>query len=284
VQPLGPAAIKSLDDLLFMPGAKPIIEELLTLTRKLSVESYSQSVDQKMLAVEGQVKAQVCEALANAPFLAMLPDTKQAVNDLDARINCCSIECSQISSVPNHIVPLVSCNYKRELQDYHKPFVKTMSLPEATDDNHDETSLDLSNDTISQEMLEWTQKGNNIIDRLADIFDKEVPKTSVATPAATEATSNAVKVNAPSEFRCNLQEKLMQPAEEKLSERRDLQRKPLQVLSRAGLQICALDAQTKSGNKKDGSGAVDLSATQKPPQLDAHAGCVVLPPLDVFGK
>lgn len=74
---------------------------------------------------------------------------------------------------------------KKELQEYLKPFVKAMSPPEAealrpillkkaTDDIYDEMDLDHNNDITSQEMLEWTQKGNNIIDRLADIIDKEV--------------------------------------------------------------------------------------------------------------
>lgn len=74
---------------------------------------------------------------------------------------------------------------KAELQEYLKPLVKAMSPPKAdslrpillkkaTDDIFREMDLDNANDISSDEMLQWTRKDNNIVDRLAGIIDKEV--------------------------------------------------------------------------------------------------------------
>jgi Ca2+-binding EF-hand superfamily protein len=74
---------------------------------------------------------------------------------------------------------------KTELQEYLKPFVKAMSPPQAdalrpvllkkaTDDIYREMDIDHRNDISSEELLAWTRRGNNIIDKLADIIDKEV--------------------------------------------------------------------------------------------------------------
>mmetsp|Transcript_118420 Transcript_118420/g.264742 ORF Transcript_118420/g.264742 Transcript_118420/m.264742 type:complete len:360 (+) Transcript_118420:91-1170(+) len=74
---------------------------------------------------------------------------------------------------------------KAELQEYLKPFVKAMSPPEAeslrplllqkaTDDIYMEMDLDHEKDISSDEMLLWTSKGNNIVEKLADLIDKEV--------------------------------------------------------------------------------------------------------------
>jgi len=73
----------------------------------------------------------------------------------------------------------------RELQEYLKPFVKAMSpatadslrpllLKKATMDLYDEMDLDHKNDISVEELLGWSRRGNNIIDKLADIIDKEV--------------------------------------------------------------------------------------------------------------
>lgn len=74
---------------------------------------------------------------------------------------------------------------KAELQQYLSPFVKAMSpkeaeslrpllLKKATDDIYNEMDMDRNNQISSDELLEWTYKGNNIVDRLAGIIDHEV--------------------------------------------------------------------------------------------------------------
>lgn len=74
---------------------------------------------------------------------------------------------------------------KSELQVYLSPFVKAMSPPEAAalrpllekkavDDIYYDMDMDHAADISSDEMLSWSQRGNNIVDRLADIIDQEV--------------------------------------------------------------------------------------------------------------
>lgn len=74
---------------------------------------------------------------------------------------------------------------KKELQAYLSPFVKAMSPSsaaalrpllekKATDDIYWDMDMDHTQDISSDEMLQWTKKGNNIVDKLADIIDKEV--------------------------------------------------------------------------------------------------------------
>ncbi|CAE7436846.1 Guca1a [Symbiodinium natans] len=74
---------------------------------------------------------------------------------------------------------------KSELQVYLSPFVKAMSPPEAAalrpilekkavDDIYYDMDMDHQSDISSDEMLAWSRRGNNIIDRLADIIDQEV--------------------------------------------------------------------------------------------------------------
>lgn len=76
---------------------------------------------------------------------------------------------------------------EKELREYLKPFVKAMSPPsaepvrpllwkKATDDIYREMDKDHDSHVSSNEMVEWTRAGNNIVDRLADIIDKEVYK------------------------------------------------------------------------------------------------------------
>lgn len=76
---------------------------------------------------------------------------------------------------------------KNELQEYFRPFVKAMTPPEAeslrplllrkaTDDIYKEMDLDKNCLVTSDEMWEWTSRGNSILDRLTDIIDKEVFK------------------------------------------------------------------------------------------------------------
>jgi Ca2+-binding EF-hand superfamily protein len=80
---------------------------------------------------------------------------------------------------------------KKELHEYLKPFVKAMTpaaadalrpllLKKATDDIYKEMDMDEENDISSEEMLEWTRRGNNIVDRLADIIDGEVYRICLA--------------------------------------------------------------------------------------------------------
>mmetsp|Transcript_19785 Transcript_19785/g.35181 ORF Transcript_19785/g.35181 Transcript_19785/m.35181 type:complete len:502 (-) Transcript_19785:151-1656(-) len=74
---------------------------------------------------------------------------------------------------------------KKELQVYLGPFVKAMSPPsaaairpllekKAVDDIYYDMDMDHTADISSSEMIAWTKKGNNIVDKLADIIDKEV--------------------------------------------------------------------------------------------------------------
>ena len=74
---------------------------------------------------------------------------------------------------------------KSELQVYLSPFVKAMSPPEAAalrpllekkavDDIYYDMDMDHTADISSDEMLSWSKRGNNIVDRLADIIDQEV--------------------------------------------------------------------------------------------------------------
>ncbi|CAE7947262.1 GUCA1A [Symbiodinium sp. KB8] len=74
---------------------------------------------------------------------------------------------------------------KSELQVYLSPFVKAMSPPEAAalrpilekkavDDIYYDMDMDHQADISSDEMLAWSRRGNNIVDRLADIIDQEV--------------------------------------------------------------------------------------------------------------
>jgi Ca2+-binding EF-hand superfamily protein len=74
---------------------------------------------------------------------------------------------------------------KTELQEYLKPFVKAMSpnqadslrpllLKKATDDIYKDMDFDHNNAISSNELLEWSRRGNSIVDKLADIIDKEV--------------------------------------------------------------------------------------------------------------
>jgi len=74
---------------------------------------------------------------------------------------------------------------KKELQVYLSPFVKAMSPPsaaairpllekKAVDDIYYEMDMDHAADISAVEMIAWTKKGNNVVDTLADIIDKEV--------------------------------------------------------------------------------------------------------------
>jgi len=74
---------------------------------------------------------------------------------------------------------------RSELREYLKPFVNAMTPPEAADlrpllqkkaadDIFEEMDFDHNQQISSDEMLEWTKKGNNIIDRLAKVIDHEV--------------------------------------------------------------------------------------------------------------
>mmetsp|Transcript_59268 Transcript_59268/g.111041 ORF Transcript_59268/g.111041 Transcript_59268/m.111041 type:complete len:439 (-) Transcript_59268:29-1345(-) len=74
---------------------------------------------------------------------------------------------------------------KTELQVYLSPFVKAMSPPEAAalrpilekkavDDIYYDMDMDHQADISTEEMLAWSKRGNNIVDRLADIIDQEV--------------------------------------------------------------------------------------------------------------
>lgn len=74
---------------------------------------------------------------------------------------------------------------KSELQEYLTPYVKAMTPPsaevlrpillkQAVEDIYNEMNLDHVNDISAQEMLIWTQRGNNLIDRLALLIDQEV--------------------------------------------------------------------------------------------------------------
>merc|ERR1711920_3061 len=74
---------------------------------------------------------------------------------------------------------------KREMQEYLRPFVKAMSPPHAealrpillkraVDDIYNEMDLDHDNGIGSDEFLAWTMRGNNVVDRLVNIIDKEV--------------------------------------------------------------------------------------------------------------
>lgn len=76
---------------------------------------------------------------------------------------------------------------RRELQEYLRPYVQAMSpaeaaairpvlLKKATDVIYSEMDSDKSNDVSEVEMLNWTKRGNSIIDRLAEIIDTEVYK------------------------------------------------------------------------------------------------------------
>eukprot|EP00442_Polarella_glacialis_P009742 CAMPEP_0115086704 /NCGR_PEP_ID=MMETSP0227-20121206/22761_1 /TAXON_ID=89957 /ORGANISM="Polarella glacialis, Strain CCMP 1383" /LENGTH=479 /DNA_ID=CAMNT_0002476247 /DNA_START=95 /DNA_END=1534 /DNA_ORIENTATION=+ len=74
---------------------------------------------------------------------------------------------------------------KRELKAYVSPFVKAMVPPQASalrpvleskvvNDIYSEMDMDKKGGISSDEMIMWTKKGNNLIDKLADIIDKEV--------------------------------------------------------------------------------------------------------------
>lgn len=74
---------------------------------------------------------------------------------------------------------------KKELKDYLAPFVKAMSPAsaaalrplleaKAVDDIYNEMDMDHDSLITSNEMIAWTKKGNSIVDKLADIIDKEV--------------------------------------------------------------------------------------------------------------
>eukprot|EP00811_Abedinium_folium_P013869 NODE_22906_length_689_cov_2.521352.p2 GENE.NODE_22906_length_689_cov_2.521352~~NODE_22906_length_689_cov_2.521352.p2 ORF type:complete len:199 (-),score=76.73 NODE_22906_length_689_cov_2.521352:91-657(-) len=68
--------------------------------------------------------------------------------------------------------------------EYFKPFLKAMTPPEAdslrpllldkiTSDLFDEMDFGHSDVITSDELIEWTKRGNNIIDRLTDIINRE---------------------------------------------------------------------------------------------------------------
>jgi len=89
---------------------------------------------------------------------------------------------------------------KKELQDYLKHFVMSMSPPtaealrpillkKAVDDIYTEMNLDHANDISSDEFLAWTSRGNNVVDRLADIIDKEVYQIWLAERERQAASS-----------------------------------------------------------------------------------------------
>jgi len=74
---------------------------------------------------------------------------------------------------------------KSELTEYLKPFVSAMTPPEASalrplltkkaaDDIFEEMDFDHNQCISSDEMLEWSQRGNNIIDKIAQIIEHEV--------------------------------------------------------------------------------------------------------------
>lgn len=74
---------------------------------------------------------------------------------------------------------------KKELKEYLQPFVKAMSPTsaaalrplleaKAVDDIYNEMDMDHDSSITSDEMIAWTKKGNSIVDKLADIIDKEV--------------------------------------------------------------------------------------------------------------
>lgn len=74
---------------------------------------------------------------------------------------------------------------KAELSEYLKPFVNAMTPPEAAslrplltkkaaDDIFAEMDFDHNDQISSDEMLLWSRKGNNIVDRIANIMDHEV--------------------------------------------------------------------------------------------------------------
>eukprot|EP00929_Paragymnodinium_shiwhaense_P073397 TRINITY_DN3738_c1_g2_i1.p1 TRINITY_DN3738_c1_g2~~TRINITY_DN3738_c1_g2_i1.p1 ORF type:complete len:431 (-),score=120.51 TRINITY_DN3738_c1_g2_i1:513-1805(-) len=74
---------------------------------------------------------------------------------------------------------------KSELQEYLTPFVKAMTpataeplrpllLKKASDDIFFDMDFDHNEYISAQEMLEWSRRGNSIVEKLADIIDKEV--------------------------------------------------------------------------------------------------------------
>ncbi|CAJ1458730.1 unnamed protein product [Effrenium voratum] len=74
---------------------------------------------------------------------------------------------------------------KSELQAYIGPFIKAMSPSEAAalrpllekkavDDIYYDMDMDHRADISPNEMLAWSNRGNNIVDKLADIIDQEV--------------------------------------------------------------------------------------------------------------
>lgn len=74
---------------------------------------------------------------------------------------------------------------KSELQEYLKPFVKAMSPAEAdslrpllvkkaTDEIFNEMDFNHDKKITSDELLDWSRRGNTIIEKMADIIDKEV--------------------------------------------------------------------------------------------------------------
>jgi len=74
---------------------------------------------------------------------------------------------------------------KSELQEYLKPFVKAMSPSEAdslrpllvkkaTDEIYNDMDFNHDGKITSEELLEWSRRGNTIIEKMADIIDKEV--------------------------------------------------------------------------------------------------------------
>merc|ERR1712232_928645 len=74
---------------------------------------------------------------------------------------------------------------KPELQEYLKPFVKAMSpgeadslrpllVKKATDEIYNDMDFNHDGKITSEELLEWSRRGNTIIEKMADIIDKEV--------------------------------------------------------------------------------------------------------------
>jgi len=92
---------------------------------------------------------------------------------------------------------------KQKLQDYLRPFVMAMSPPaaealrpillrKAVDDIYREMNLDRESDVSSEEFLAWTSKGNSIIDRLADLIDKEVYQIWLSAQSGQAPAEGAV--------------------------------------------------------------------------------------------
>jgi len=74
---------------------------------------------------------------------------------------------------------------RRELMEYLKPFVKAMTpieaealraplLKKATDEIYRDMDMDHRNDISPEEMVAWSKRGNNVVDRIADIIEHEV--------------------------------------------------------------------------------------------------------------